>query len=204
MGVSFQHRFEPGGEPVLLLLHGTGGTEDDLIGLGKTILPEAALLSPRGKVLENGMARFFRRLAEGVFDKEDLFFRTEELAAFLDEAAGRYGFQRGNVVALGFSNGANIAASLLLRRPEALGGAILLRPMLPFQPQTAPRLTGKPVWMASGRYDSLVRPEQATALAEVLASGGAEVSHRWLETGHQLTGQEIAEAAAWAKAQFVS
>src|ERR671925_274796 len=127
--LGFAHRFIPGApdKPVLLLLHGTGGDENDLLPLGEALLPGAARLSPRGKVLENGMPRFFRRLAEGVFDLEDLRLRTEELADLVRDASKAYGFDPSRVVAFGYSNGANVAASLLLQRPETLRGAILAR-----------------------------------------------------------------------------
>lgn len=202
--LSFQHRYIPGepGAPVLILLHGTGGSEDDLIPLGQTLLPRAGLLSPRGKVLESGMHRFFRRLAEGVFDEEDLFFRTEELVSFIDAAAEQYGFDRRNVVAVGYSNGANIAASVLLRFPGALKGAILLRPMLPFVPVAPPSLAGVAVFLASGRYDPMVKKPQVDALATHLSAGGADVTHEWSEAGHQLTSGEIQVATAWAATHF--
>ena len=138
--LGYAHRWVPGDgttPKTLLLLHGTGGDEDDLLPLGRALLPGAAMLSPRGNVLERGMPRFFRRLAEGVLDQEDLARRTEELARFVDAAAAAYGFSRDGVIAAGFSNGANIAASLLLRRGAgALRGAALFSPMLPFEPET--------------------------------------------------------------------
>ena len=156
----FIHRFlpaGPGGGTTLLLLHGTGGDEGDLLPLGRALLPGAALLSPRGRVLERGMPRFFRRLAEGVFDQEDLARRTDELAAFLEGAATRYGFDPGRVVAVGFSNGANIAASLLLRHPGRLRGAVLLSPMVPFEPEPAPDLGGTPVFIGAGKAGPVTR-----------------------------------------------
>src|SRR5437588_9417037 len=147
----FIHEFVPGSsERTLLLLHGTGGNERDLIPLGHELDPGAALLSPRGKVLEHGMPRFFRRLAEGVFDLEDLTRRTHELADFVADAATRYGFDPRNVIAVGFSNGANIAASLLLLRPETLAAAVLFRPMIPLVPETLPDLSRVPVFIAAG------------------------------------------------------
>src|SRR5580700_10011226 len=132
LSLSFIHRFEKGAEPdarPLLLLHGTGGDENDLVSLARMIAPTAPLLSPRGKVLENGMPRFFRRLAEGVFDEDDVRRRAQELAEFVEEARARYGIS--SPIALGYSNGANVAAAMLLIRPEALAGAILLRAMAP-------------------------------------------------------------------------
>src|SRR5262249_16993263 len=148
--LGFVHRFVPapsaGSGTTLLLLHGTGGNENDLLELGQTLAPNAALLSPRGKVSERGMPRFFRRLAEGVFDIEDLKFRTQALADFVASAASAYGFDPGKVIAVGYSNGANIAVSMLLLRPATLAGAVLFRPMVPFVPAVPPDLSGKPVF----------------------------------------------------------
>ena len=166
----FVHQYVPpvGKSPyTLLLLHGTGGDEHDLLGLGQQLGNGAALLSPRGKV-ENGMPRFFRRLAMGVFDIEDLKYRTRELAEFVKQAARHYGFDPQKVKALGYSNGANIAAGLLLLRPEVLSGAVLLRPMVPLVPDQLPDLKDVPVFIAAGRKDPIVRPEQTAKLAELL------------------------------------
>ncbi len=206
----FIHRFEPGdpARPVLLALHGTGGDENDLVPLARAIDPRAAVLSPRGKVLEQGMPRFFRRLAEGVFDQEDLRLRTGELADFLDAAAARYSFDRSRMVAVGYSNGANIAASLLLSRGNAFAAAILLRPMVPFEPgrRGAEReggpagpaaLAGAKILVSASRQDAIVPPASTERLVELLASGGAEVTTRWYPTGHGLSPQEIRDAAAW-------
>src|SRR3712207_5275563 len=154
---SFVHRFEAGTDPrarPLLLLHGTGGDENDLLGLGRAVAPGRALLSPRGKVLENGMPRFFRRLAEGVFDEEDVVRRAHEVADFVDEARQAYGISR--PVAVGFSNGANIAAALLLLRPDALAGAALIRAMPPLAHPPVADLTGKRVLVLSGLSDPIV------------------------------------------------
>src|SRR3954463_16668755 len=143
--LEFSHVFEPRtgtSTPPVLLLHGTGGNEHDLLPLGRAVAPGSALLSPRGKVLENGMPRFFRRLAEGVFDEQDLIRRTHELADFIEEAAAHYGFDATKVVAIGYSNGANIAGGTLLLRPGILSGAALLRPMVPLIPQALPELKG--------------------------------------------------------------
>src|SRR5881398_1863825 len=173
----FLHEFVPGNSNrTLLLLHGTGGNERDLIPLGRELDPNAALISPRGKVLENGMPRFFRRLAEGVFDQEDLAHRTDELAAFIDEASVKYAFDRTRVVAVGFSNGANIAASLLLRRGAVLRGAALLSAMVPFQPEQTPDLKGVTVFIGAGRRDPIVGASQVEELGALLRGGGAAVS----------------------------
>jgi predicted esterase len=195
------HRFEPSPGGVaggtLLLLHGTGGNENDLLPVGRAIAPTAALLSPRGRVLEHGMARFFRRLAEGVFDLEDLVARTHELADFVAESAKRYGFDAKRVVAVGFSNGANIAASMMLLRPETLAGAILLRPMVPFEPRTSPDLRGRRALVAAGKADPIVPPEQSERLAVILREAGADVTLHWSPGGHTLDRADLAAAAAW-------
>jgi phospholipase/carboxylesterase len=196
--LDFIHRFLPAtrpGRPPLLLLHGTGGDENDLLSLGQDIAPGSALLSPRGKALEHGMPRFFRRLAEGVFDLDDLKARTRELASFVE--AARKTYQLGPVIALGFSNGANIAASLLLTRPDILGGAILLRAMLPFEPDQTPQLEGKPVLMLSGKADPFMPAASRQRLAELLAESGAQLTHRTLDAGHNLTQNDLYTATEW-------
>lgn len=201
----FAHHFLPGAtaeSPVLLLLHGTGGNESDLLDLGRTLCPGAALLSPRGKELENGMPRFFRRLAEGVFDEENLIQRTHELADFVAAAAQHYRFDAGKVIAVGYSNGANIAASLLLLRPAVLRGAVLLRAMTPLLPETLPDLSGAAVFLASGRHDPLVAPENVEALAAMLRKAGAAVALEWSEAGHGLTTPEIGAARQWLASRF--
>ncbi len=198
-GLTFEHRYEPGdgSGTTLLLLHGTGGNEQDLIPLGKDLAPGAAILSPRGKVLEHGMPRFFRRLAEGVFDHEDLLFRTHELADFIEEAATEYNFDKSKLTAVGYSNGANIAASLMLLHPGLIKAAVLLRSMVPFEPEVAPDLTGMPVFMAAGRMDQMISPDNTQRLAEILTESGAKVDLRWRDTGHGLTYEEIQEAKEW-------
>ena len=198
--LDFVHRFVPAeepGAPTLLLLHGTGGNEDDLLPLGRMIDDRAALLSPRGKVLEHGMPRFFRRLAEGVFDHEDLVNRTHELAGFIKQATGEYDLNPGRLYAMGFSNGANIAASLLLLHPELLAGAVLLRVMTPFEPETPPDLSGKPVYLAAGRSDQIVPPEDTERLAGLLREAGAEVTLDWQPGGHGIGRAEVEAAQSW-------
>lgn len=197
----FAHNFLPG-EPdgsgiTLLLLHGTGGNEEDLIPLGQQLLPGAAILSPRGKVSEHGAPRFFRRLAEGVFDHEDLLFRTHELADFIDQAANEYGFDRSKLVAVGYSNGANIAASLMLLHPDLLRAAVLFRAMVPFEPEETPDLSGVPVFLAAGRQDTMIPPDNTERLAAILQEAGADLDLRWKNTGHPLTYEEIEEAREW-------
>lgn len=195
--LSYTHRFEPGTDasaPALLLLHGTGGNEHDLIPLGRQIAPGAALLSPRGDVSEHGMPRFFRRFAEGVFDLEDVARRTQTLAGFLQAASAQYGFNASTLRAVGYSNGANIAASLFLLRPESLAGAVLLRPMVVLEPATRPDLRGKRLLIVSGRHDPIVPVDQPPRLAGLLREAGADVTLQWLDTGHQLTEADLAHA----------
>jgi predicted esterase len=199
-GLGFVHQYVPaaGSSAVtLLMLHGTGGDENDLLPLGRALLPGAAMLSPRGKVLENGMPRFFRRLAEGVFDQKDLAVRTDELAAFIGEAATRYGFDSSRVVAVGFSNGANIAASLLLRRGPVLNGAILLSPMVPFAPTDLPNLSGVRVFIGAGRRDPIVPMPQVEQLGALLESAKASVTTLWHNGGHTITNDELQAAQQW-------
>jgi predicted esterase len=197
----FLHRFVPapeGESPLtLLLLHGTGGDETDLLGVGRQLAPAAALLSPRGKVLENGMPRYFRRLAEGVFDLADLLVRTHELADFVGTAVRRYRLASERIVAVGFSNGANIAASVLLLRPEVLAGAILFRPMVPLIPETTPDLKGRHVLLAAGRRDPIVSPEETERLRRLLVKAGADVTLRWEQGAHGLTPGDVEAARAW-------
>lgn len=196
----FAHRLEPAtvsGAPTLLLLHGTGGNEEDLLPLGRTLVPGAALLSPRGRVLEQGMPRFFRRLAEGVFDVADLVARTHELADWVAAAARRYDLDPTRVTAVGFSNGANVAASMLLLRPRVLAGAVLFRAMVPLEPECLPTRVDTRVFLGSGRADPIVPIENAERLAALLRRAGADVTQHWAPAGHALTPEEVRAAAAW-------
>ncbi|HEX5580680.1 MAG TPA: VOC family protein [Gemmatimonadaceae bacterium] len=202
--LGFVHRYVPpaegsevNGGTTLLLLHGTGGDEEDLIPLGRMLLPGAGMLSPRGNVLERGAPRFFRRLAEGVFDLEDLAVRTGELAGFIEGAVRMYDLERDGIVAVGFSNGANIAASLLLRRAGMLRGAVLLSPMVPFEPETLPPLEGTPVFIGAGRADPIVPVAQVERLAELLRDAGADVTVHWEPGGHTITRSEVDAAREW-------
>jgi predicted esterase len=181
-----------------LLLHGTGGNEQDLIPLAYELDKRAAILSPRGKVLENGITpRFFRRLAEGVFDLEDLKFRTNELADFVIDASKTYDFDLQHTIAVGYSNGANIAASMLLLRPEILSSAILFRAMVPLVPQTLPDLSNKSIFMSSGLHDPIVSRQEADRLFSLFKKMGANISLSWQESGHELTMDEIRKAREW-------
>ena len=194
----FIHDFVPGSSSrTLLLLHGTGGNERDLIPLGRELDPNAALLSPRGKVLENGMPRFFRRLAEGVFDLEDLKYRTNELADFVTAAAQHYGFATDQLVAVGYSNGANIAASMLLLRPEIMHRAILFRAMVPLIPDTLPDLSSVRVWIGAGDQDPIIPASEAQRLVELLRRAGADVTIRFFNAGHGLTNDDVVTARDW-------
>ncbi|MFB3855226.1 MAG: alpha/beta hydrolase [Vicinamibacterales bacterium] len=198
--MSFVHVFEPGqgpDGPTLLLLHGTGGNEHDLLVLGRALGPSAGLLSPRGKVLENGAPRFFRRVAEGVFDLEDLAARTDDLSDFVRAAAHHYGFDPARVVAVGYSNGANIAGSMLFRRPGTLAAAALFRPMVPFEPATAVDLHGVSVFISSGRVDPIVPPQHPERLRHLLSVAGADLTLHWHPGGHELAEEDLAAAREW-------
>lgn len=201
--LSHIHRFAPAtgpGRAPLLLLHGTGGDENDLLGLGAELSPEAALLSPRGQVLEHGMPRFFRRLSEGVFDEADVIERAASLAGFVSEAREAYGLVA--PVAVGFSNGANIAAALLYRHPDVLAGAVLLRAMVPLADPPLGGLSGKPVLILSGAMDPIVPSENAARLADNLTSAGANVTHEILPTGHNLSRMDLDIARRWLAERF--
>ena len=201
--LSYTHRYEPATTPgasPLLLLHGTGGNEHDLIPLGRQLSPGSALLSPRGDVSEHGMPRFFRRFAEGVFDLDDVAKRTHALADFVAAAATQYGFDPAKLTALGYSNGANIAASLFLLRPESLAGAVLLRPMVVLEPKALPDLRGKRLLLLSGRHDPIVPMDHPERLAAQFRTAGADVTLQWLDTGHQLTEADLKHAARFLQA----
>lgn len=201
--LGFLHRYIPAADPSrppLLLLHGTGADENDLIPLGEMLAPGAALLSPRGKVSEDGMARFFRRVEEGVWDIPDFEARTDELADFIAEARAVYHLPP--PVALGFSNGANIGWSLMRRDPDALAGALLLRAALPFDPRPLPELTGFPVLLLSGKDDPLVPSDQPSYFAALLGEAGADVTLEMVPGGHALTQQDLVFAFDWLERYF--
>lgn len=203
--LGFVHKFVPsagGSQLTLLLLHGTGGNENDLVHLGHELSPGAALLSPRGKALENGMPRFFRRLGEGIFDLNDLADQTHNLAVFTREASKEYGFPLGKVVAVGYSNGANIAGSTLILHPETLAGAVLIRPMVPFVPDTMPQLSGKPILILAGTRDSIVPKEETERLAGLLKRAGADLTLNWADATHGITGGEVRTGKEWLAAKF--
>jgi phospholipase/carboxylesterase len=196
----FIHEFVPGtSHRTLLLLHGTGGNERDLIPLGRDLDPNAFLLSPRGKILENGMPRFFRRLAEGVFDLDDLKTRTNELADFVAAAARHYELAADHIIGVGYSNGANIAASMSLLRPEIMHAAILFRAMLPLVPDKLPDLSSVRVWIGAGDQDPIIPTRETQRLVELLRRAGADVTIRFFNASHGLTSGELETAGQWLK-----
>ncbi len=203
MPLTFIHNYIPApsgtSADTLLLLHGTGGDEHDLLPLGRLLDPGANLLSPRGKVLEHGMPRFFRRLSEGVFDAPDLIAQAQALAEFVSEAADAYGFDPSRVTAAGFSNGANIAAALLLLHPGVLNAAVLLHPMVPLVPDSPPDLAETPVFIGAGRQDPIVSVAETERLAALLRQAGVTITVAWQPGGHALTSEEAGAAAAWLK-----
>jgi predicted esterase len=198
--LGFVHRFRPatsGSRDTLLVLHGTGGNEDDLIGIAQTVAPGAAVISPRGNVLEGGAPRFFRRLAEGVFDPAEVRSRGEELAKFIRAAVASYDLDPARVFALGYSNGANIASTVMLLDPEVLRAAVLLRPMLVFEPREKVDLSRNALLISAGKVDPIVPPESVEKLVALLDERGAEVTLKWQLGGHNLVPSEIKEAADW-------
>jgi predicted esterase len=202
---TFKYRFQPGPDPIksstLLLLHGTGGNENDLLPLGSALAPQANLLSPRGQELEEGMPRFFRRFAEGVFDQENLRARTDELATFIRQSAEQHHIDVQRVIAVGYSNGANIAGSLLLRHPHLLQAAILFRPMVPFRPEIMPDLSAVKLFLAAGRQDPIVPTQETEHCATLFEEAGAQVTLTWFPQGHNLSYQEIESAQQWLSTQ---
>ena len=203
--IRMQHLFKQGtnpDKPVLLLLHGTGGNENSLLQLAEIIDSESSVLSVRGNVLENGMPRFFKRLAEGIFDEEDLVARTNELNSFLDESAKGYQFDRNNIIAIGYSNGANIAASLLFHFKDALKGAVLHHPMVPRRGLNLPDLTGTRIFITAGTNDPICPQPESTELDALLTEAGASVKVHWENNGHQLTMTEVKAAKEWYQGNF--
>ncbi|MFL5481486.1 MAG: alpha/beta hydrolase [Gemmatimonadaceae bacterium] len=197
--LGFIHRFVPSEESAetLLVLHGTGGDENDLIGIGQAIAPGAAILSPRGNVLENGAPRFFKRLAEGVFDPKEVRSRAEELARFIRAAAITYRLDPSRIFAFGYSNGANIASTVMLVEPGVIQGSILFRPMVVYEPPDKADLSGSSIFISAGRLDSIVPTDSVEQLAEIFRSGNADVTLKWQISGHNLVPGEVREAAEW-------
>ena len=190
--------------PTLFMLHGTGGTEHDLLPIAKLISPESSILSVRGNVSENGMPRFFKRLAEGVFDEEDLIFRTKELRDYLDGACSQYGIDRNNIVAVGYSNGANIAASMLFHYENVLKGAILHHPMVPRRGIELPNLAGTSVFIAAGQNDPICSASESLELETTLRKAGADVTIHWESNGHSLSRTEVEAAGEWYERIFIN
>jgi predicted esterase len=199
--LGFIHRFLPAEDSAngetLVVLHGTGGDENDLIGIGQAIAPGAAILSPRGNVLENGAPRFFRRLAEGVFDPKEVRSRAEELARFIRAAVITYRLDPTRVFALGYSNGANVASTVMFVEPGILQGAILFRPMLVYEPTERKDLSGSAVFVSAGRMDPIVPTASVERLVELFELAHAEVTLKWQLVGHNLVPSEVSEAANW-------
>ncbi len=204
--LGFEHLFIPssgGSKLTLLMLHGTGGDENDLVPIFKELGVASSMLSPRGKVLENGMPRFFRRTAEGVFDLRDLELRTRELSDFVGASVREYGLDAHCVVAMGYSNGANIVASVLLSRPDVLAGAILLRPMLPMIPRSLPDLRSKPIFISAGISDEIIPKESTARLIDILEKSGADLKVAHQPSGHALVTSDILDSKAWLKDHFI-
>jgi predicted esterase len=199
--LGFIHRFVPAEDSpsgdTLVVLHGTGGDENDLIGIGQAIAPGAAIVSPRGNVLENGAPRFFKRLGEGVFDPKEVRSRAEELARFIRAAVVTYRLDPARVFALGYSNGANIASTVMFVEPGILQGAILLRPMLVYEPSERNDLSGSTVFISAGRMDPIVPAPSVERLVELFESAHAEVTLKWQLAAHSLVPSEVREAAEW-------
>jgi phospholipase/carboxylesterase len=199
--IGFIHRYLPGEDrassETLLVLHGTGGDENNLIGIGQAIAPGAAILSPRGNVLENGAPRFFKRLAEGVFDPKEVRSRGEELASFIRAAISKYALNPERIFAMGYSNGANIASTVMLIDPELLRGAILLRPMLVLETDGRSDLSGKGVFISAGQMDQIVPVKSIVRLVELFEASHADVTLKWQQAGHNLLPSEVREAADW-------
>ena len=199
--IGFIHRFLPGEDrassEILLVLHGTGGDENNLIGIGQAIAPGAAILSPRGNVLENGAPRFFKRLAEGVFDPKEVRSRGEELASFIRAAISKYSLNPERIFAMGYSNGANIASTVMLIDPELLRGAILFRPMLVLETDGRSDLSGKGVFISAGQMDPIVPVKSIVRLVELFEASHADVTLKWQQAGHNLLPSEVREAADW-------
>lgn len=199
--LGFIHRFAPAGDSpsgdALIVLHGTGGDENDLVGIGQAIAPGAAIVSPRGNVLENGAPRFFKRLAEGVFDPKEVRSRAAELARFIRAAVVTYRLDPARVFALGYSNGANVASTVMLVEPGLLQGAVLFRPMFVYEPTEKNDLSGSAVFISAGRMDPIVPPASVERLVQLLESAHAEVTLKWQLTGHSLVPTDVREAAEW-------
>jgi predicted esterase len=198
--LSFIHVYEPApgaDRRTLLLLHGVGGDERDLLALARLLQPTAGVLSPRGQVEDRGMLRFFKRMPQGVYDMEDLPRRAAQLSAFVAAAAAHYRFDAHEVMAVGFAEGANIASTMLLACPETLAGAVLFRGAVPMMPDRMPKLPGTPILVSNGRHDRVTAPEDTSQLAALLRAAGADVTVVLQQAAHQLTHADVEQARAW-------
>jgi phospholipase/carboxylesterase len=198
--LGFIHRFVPAPSTsarTLLLLHGTGADENDLLDLGHALDPDAALLSPRGKILENGAPRFFRRLAEGVFDEEDVVRRAHELAEFIRSASIKYQIDLKRLIAVGYSNGANIAGAIMLLGVAPFSKAILIRAMVPLKSPNVPQLAGAGILLLAGQFDPIAQPPIVTRLEQILRKAGADVTLEFQPAGHEITGADVTAARDW-------
>lgn len=195
----FEHLFKAGKNEfgTLLMLHGTGGNEHDMVNLAEMIAPEYGILSPQGKVQEFGMQRYFRRFREGDIDILDYIHRTHELANWLNECLTHYEIDRELLTAVGYSNGANMAAGLLLMRPEVISNAILYHPMYIYTPEELPNLSGKRVYIGAGQLDDIAEPDSTAKLSTLLKGCRADITLRWFESGHELSTKEIADSKDW-------
>lgn len=197
---SFIHIYnEPlmGNTTIFLLLHGTGGDENDLIQLAKMIDPQAGILSLRGNIDENGMNRFFERKAMGVLDEESLKKETVKLYDFLNAAASEYHFKKEQLVVLGYSNGANIASSLLFHYKDAFNQGMLLHPMVPLRTVELPDLSRQRLFIGAGENDPICPPEETEELEQMLSKTGASITMYWGKDGHSLSQNELNAASMW-------
>ncbi len=191
----FQKSTNPEEKRVLLLFHGTGGNEMDLIPLAERILPGVSYLGIRGNVIEHGMPRFFKRLSEGIFDEADIKLRAHELDSFIREAATSFGFSSENVMALGYSNGANIITALNFLHPGLISTSLLLRPMTPLVPANAPDLSNSNVWLSFGSVDPLMPPGEIEKLSGLYTEYGANLTVNIEQAGHQLVQNDLTKAS---------
>jgi phospholipase/carboxylesterase len=187
----YVHRVKPGakGKPIFFVLHGTGGDENQFFEFGSDLLPDATIISPRGDVSEYGAARFFKRTGEGVYDMDDLARATEKFAGFVSALKEEY--QASEVIGLGFSNGANILANVLIEKGKLFDKAVLMHPLIPFAPKDNPALKGVDVLITAGRTDPIGPARVTQALADYLAAQGAKVELDWHNGGHEIRRNEI-------------
>lgn len=176
------------GAPLFVTFHGTGGNETQFHGFAQQLMPDAHVVSPRGDVSENGMNRFFRRTGEGIYDMDDLEARTKAMATFLFETKHKVGAER--VIGLGYSNGANILASVALSNPEIFDEMVLMHPLIPWNPEPQPGLNGRRVLITAGEHDPICPPTQTNAFASYLKGEGVELAVEWHKGGHEIGANE--------------